>query len=313
MFLQLEHVSKYYKNKKAISDISFSLDEGKLLCLLGPSGCGKSTILNAIGGFIKVNNGCIILDGADITALEPESRNVSTVFQSYGLFSHMNVLSNIMYGLKFKNIPKAERIVMGREMMKTVGLDGYEKKRISELSGGEQQRVALARSLIVKPKLLLLDEPLSNLDAKLRIAMRREIKRVQETFKITTIFVTHDQAEAFEIADRIILMNDGMIMQSGTAEELYKKPANDFVLNFIGAANKFGAAYVRPERIRLAKIPDEAHAEKAVITNIVFKGDTLELTVQSAQKNLQVFILNTEESYHIGETVFLNYGTEKLD
>ena len=312
MFLQVEGITKYYKDKKAISDVSFNLEEGKLLCLLGPSGCGKSTILNAIGGFIKLTSGKIILDGNDITNKEPENRNVSTVFQSYGLFAHMNVLSNIIYGLKFKRIPKAQRIAMGREIMTTVGLEGYEKKQIGELSGGEQQRVALARSLIIKPKLLLLDEPLSNLDTKLRIAMRKEIQRVQKTFKITTVFVTHDQAEAFEIADKIILMNEGRIMQTGTADELYNKPANEFVLNFIGAANKLDSHYVRPEKISVAKAPDAEHTEAAYITNIVFRGETIELVVKTHEATLSASVLNNNESYRIGERVFLRYSPEQM-
>ena len=252
------------------------------------------------------------MDGNDITNKEPENRNVSTVFQSYGLFAHMNVLSNIIYGLKFKRIPKAQRIAMGREIMTTVGLEGYEKKQIGELSGGEQQRVALARSLIIKPKLLLLDEPLSNLDTKLRIAMRKEIQRVQKTFKITTVFVTHDQAEAFEIADKIILMNEGRIMQTGTADELYNKPANEFVLNFIGAANKLDSHYVRPEKISVAKAPDAEHTEAADITNIVFRGETIELVVKTHEATLSAFVLNNNESYRIGERVFLRYSPEQM-
>lgn len=312
MFLQVENITKYYKEKRAISNINFALEKGQLLCLLGPSGCGKSTILNAIGGFVKLDCGKIILDGIDITNEAPENRSVATVFQSYGLFSHKDVLANVVYGLKFQKIPKAKRFEMGMEMLKTVGLASSAKKRIGELSGGEQQRVALARSLIIKPKLLLLDEPLSNLDAKLRIAMRQEIKRVQKTFNITTIFVTHDQSEAFEIADTIILMNNGAIMQRGTATELYNNPCNEFVLDFIGAANKQDERYFRPERISVSLWEDERHRIPAVIDSLIFKGDTIELGLYSQEKILRAFVLNDGTQYKINDRVFIDYRLEKI-
>lgn len=312
MFLQVENITKYYKEKRAISNINFALEKGQLLCLLGPSGCGKSTILNAIGGFVKLDCGKIILNGIDITNEAPENRSVATVFQSYGLFSHKDVLANVVYGLKFQKIPKAKRFEMGMEMLKTVGLASSAKKRIGELSGGEQQRVALARSLIIKPKLLLLDEPLSNLDAKLRIAMRQEIKRVQKTFNITTIFVTHDQSEAFEIADTIILMNNGAIMQRGTATELYNNPCNEFVLNFIGAANKQDERYFRPERISVSLREDERHRIPAVIDSLIFKGDTIELGLYSQEKILRAFVLNDGTQYKINDRVFIDYRLEKI-
>lgn len=312
MFLQVENITKYYKEKRAISNINFALEKGQLLCLLGPSGCGKSTILNAIGGFVKLDCGKIILDGIDITNEAPENRSVATVFQSYGLFSHKDVLANVVYGLKFQKIPKAKRFEMGMEMLKTVGLASSAKKRIGELSGGEQQRVALARSLIIKPKLLLLDEPLSNLDAKLRIAMRQEIKRVQKTFNITTIFVTHDQSEAFEIADTIILMNNGAIMQRGTATELYNNPCNEFVLDFIGSANKQDERYFRPERISVSLREDERHRIPAVIDSLIFKGDTIELGLYSQEKILRAFVLNDGTQYKINDRVFIDYRLEKI-
>lgn len=312
MFLQVENITKYYKEKRAISNINFALEKGQLLCLLGPSGCGKSTILNAIGGFVKLDCGKIILDGIDITNEAPENRSVATVFQSYGLFSHKDVLANVVYGLKFQKIPKAKRFEMGMEMLKTVGLAPSAKKRIGELSGGEQQRVALARSLIIKPKLLLLDEPLSNLDAKLRIAMRQEIKRVQKTFNVTTIFVTHDQSEAFEIADTIILMNNGAVMQRGTATELYNNPCNEFVLDFIGAANKQDERYFRPERISVSLREDERHRIPAVIDSLIFKGDTIELGLYSQEKILRAFVLNDGTQYKINDRVFIDYRLEKI-
>lgn len=313
MYLQLQNVSKKYGNKFAIRNINFNLEKGKMLCLLGPSGCGKTTILRATGGFIKIDDGKIILDGKDITNVPPEEREVSTVFQSYGLFPNMNVLQNIIYGLKFKNIPKKARIDLGMQMIKAVGLEGCEKKHISELSGGEQQRTALARSLIIRPKLLLLDEPLSSLDAKLKISMRREIKRLQNEFKVTSVFVTHDQSEAFEIADKIILMNEGVIMQEDFAENIYNNPRNQFALDFIGTRNIIDGKYVRPEKITITKDRKNENAKKAVIEQIIFKGETLELLLNIENTSLKALILNAREKYKTGDTVFAEYQPENIN
>lgn len=328
MYLTLHNISKAYKGKAAVKNISFTVQKGSMLCLLGPSGCGKTTILKAIGGFITPDSGSVFLDGADITDKPPEDRTVSTVFQSYGLFPHMNVLQNIIYGLKFKAISKKERIAMGTEMIQAMGLNGYEKKHIGELSGGEQQRVALARSLIIKPKLLLLDEPLSNLDAKLRISMRKEIKRIQKDFQITTVFVTHDQSEAFELADTIILMDKGVLMQEGTAQELYNTPCNDFVRDFIGSSNTVDGGYIRPERVSVLSaedterfdgaIADKADAihsfeselpapEQAEITDVIFKGEIIELELRLKDKTLKSVVLNDGAAYRRGDAVYVRY------
>lgn len=315
MYLQIKEISKKYNNKLAIQNISFDLEQGQLLCLLGHSGCGKSTILKAIGGFIRLDDGKIILDEKDITNFSPEERNISTVFQSYGLFPHMNVLSNIIYGLKFKNIKKLERKKLGLDMLKTIGLSGYENKSISELSGGEQQRIALARSLIVKPKLLLLDEPLSNLDASLKISMRKEIKKLQKDFKVTTILVTHDQTEAFEVADKIVLMNNGQIEQIGNALEIYNNPKTEFALNFIGVANRFDNSYVRPEKIFIShkNINSDGTEKKGIIEKIIFKGDLIEVVAKTDDKLLRIFTLNNSVEYRVGEQIFIEYQEEKLN
>lgn len=307
MHLKVEKITKYYREKKAIENISFELEKGVCLCLLGPSGCGKTTILRAIGGFIKLDGGKIILDGRDITNILPENRNISTVFQSYGLFPHMNVLENIIYGLKFKNLSKEKRVKAGLEILSSFGLDGYEKKRINELSGGEQQRVAIARSLIIKPEVLLLDEPLSNLDANLRVSMRKLIKQVQKDFNTTMIFVTHDQAEAFEIADKIILMNAGNIMQVGTATKLYNEPENDFVLNFLGNINRVGNFYVRPEKIKIATKQVSDKYQEARIVKKIFKGETVDLEVQTKTGILKVTTLSGENDFAENQSVFVCY------
>lgn len=239
MYLELKNLSKSFDGREVVRDLSISLPKGKILCLLGASGCGKTTTLKMIGGFCKPDSGSIFVDGQDVTALEPEKRPVSTVFQSYALFPHMTVLENVIYGLKFQKIRKKEARRIGMEYLETVGLEEYWNAKIHQISGGQQQRVALVRSLITKPKVLLLDEPLSNLDAKLRIRMREEIRLIQQKFDITMVFVTHDQEEAMVLGDAIALMDEGRIMQLGSPEEVYVKPENDFARNFLGIANTF--------------------------------------------------------------------------
>lgn len=309
MFLEVKNISKKYEDKYAIKDVSFSLEKGKFLCLLGPSGSGKSTILHSIGGFIK-HEGEIILDGKSIKNLSPEDRDVSTVFQSFGLFPHMNVLKNVMYGLKFKEKDKSkkEKEAEAREVLRIVGLNGYEKRYPSELSGGEKQRVALARSLVVRPKILLMDEPLSALDAKLRSEMQFEIRRIQREFNITTIFVTHDQKEAFVMADEIIIINQGELVAKGAPQGIYNHPKNEFTLDFIGNKNIIKDKYVRPEKIR----PD-ANGEEFVIKDITFNGETIELDIENDEHKLEMLILNDDVNYQIGEKIKVKYEMEDLD
>lgn len=239
MYLELKGLNKKFGDKAVVKNLSLSLEKGKILCLLGASGCGKTTTLKMIGGFLKPDEGEIWVDGINITGLEPEERPVSTVFQSYALFPHMTVLQNVTYGLKFQGIRKKEAREMGMEFLKSVNLEEYWNSKIHEISGGQQQRVALARSLILNPKVLLLDEPLSNLDAKLRIRMREEIKDIQKKFDTTMVFVTHDQEEAMVLGDVIGIMNEGNLVQVGNPEEVYMNPADDFVRNFLGTSNYF--------------------------------------------------------------------------
>lgn len=309
MFLEVKNISKKYEDKYAIKDVSFSLEKGKFLCLLGPSGSGKSTILHSIGGFIK-HKGEIILDGKSIKNLSPEDRDVSTVFQSFGLFPHMNVLKNVMYGLKFKEKDKSkkEKEAEARGVLRIVGLNGYEKRYPSELSGGEKQRVALARSLVVRPKILLMDEPLSALDAKLRSEMQFEIRRIQREFNITTIFVTHDQKEAFVMADEIIIINHGELVAKGAPQDIYNHPKNEFTLDFIGNKNIIKGKYVRPEKIR----PD-ANGEEFVIKDITFNGETIELDIENDEHKLEMLILNDNVDYQIGDKIKVKYEMEDID
>ena len=234
MYLELQHISKAFDGKPVVDDLSFGLEQGKLLCILGASGCGKTTTLNMIGGFLRPDAGRIILDGEDITDLPPERRPVSTVFQSYGLFPHMTVLENVIYGLKFRGYSRKEARAKGQRYLEMVGLTDYANAHIAEISGGQQQRVALARALIVEPKLCLLDEPLSNLDAALRTRMRVELKNLQRDLGITMVFVTHDQEEAIILADQMAIMDGGRLVQMDAPREVYRNPADPYVTEFLG-------------------------------------------------------------------------------
>ena len=234
MYLELERVDKRFGDKRVVRDLSFGLDRGELLCILGPSGCGKTTTLNMIGGFLNPDSGQIRLDGQDTTGLPPERRPVTTVFQSYGLFPHMTVLENVTYGLRFRKLGRREIREKGMAYLELVGLADRAQSRIYALSGGQQQRVALARALAVEPKLCLLDEPFSNLDAALRTRMRYELKRLQREVGITMVFVTHDQEEALILADRIAVMEEGALAQLAAPEDLYRAPASPSVAEFLG-------------------------------------------------------------------------------
>ena len=260
MFLELRDITKLYDKDNGIRNISFSVDQGEFVTLLGPSGCGKTTTLNIIGGFLKPDSGKVVLDGQDITEFVPEERPVSTVFQSYALFPHMNVLDNVSYGLR--HLCRMSKKSASEEAMKyleIVGLKGYERSQVGNLSGGQQQRVALARSMATKPKLLLMDEPLSNLDASLRIKMRLELKNLQRKLGITMILVTHDQEEALSMSDKIIVMEKGDILQTGSPQDIYFRPLSREVSSFIGRANFVDIngkhELIRPENIKI--IPDD--------------------------------------------------------
>ena len=233
MYLELEHIKKTFRDKPVVQDLSLTLSRGELLCILGSSGCGKTTTLNIIGGFLSPDSGRVILDGQDITNIPSERRPVSTVFQSYSLFPHMTVLENVIYGLKFRGYKRRAAREKGMRYLDMVGLAEYANSHIYEISGGQQQRVALARALIVEPKLCLLDEPFSNLDAALRFRMREELKNLQKELGMTMVFVTHDQEEALHLADRITIMEQGVVVQDDSPMNLYRNPANNFVADFL--------------------------------------------------------------------------------
>lgn len=234
MRVRLEHLTKKFSDVTAVSDFSASLEHGELISLLGPSGCGKSTILNMLAGILPVTDGKIYFDDDDVTNMPPEKRGIGLVFQNYALYPHMTVLQNICFPLEVQKVPKAERLERAMDIAKLVHVDTMMKRRPAELSGGQQQRVAIARALVKNPRLLLLDEPLSNLDARLRLEMREEIRRIQQRTGVTTIFVTHDQEEAMSISDRIVLMKLGVLQQNDLPQNLYDQPANQFVADFLG-------------------------------------------------------------------------------
>jgi iron(III) transport system ATP-binding protein len=235
--VKLEHLVKRFGKVTAVNDVSLEIPHGKLVTLLGPSGCGKTTILRMIAGLETVTSGRIYLGGEEITRLPPNERKITMVFQSYALFPHMNVYENIAYGLRVMRWPEDQIREAIQEAVRMVGLEGLTQRGASELSGGQQQRVAVARALVLKPKVLLFDEPLSNLDAKLRKHMRGEIRNLQRDLGITSVYVTHDQSEALAISDQIVVMENAVISQQGGPKELYTRPANPFVANFIGEAN----------------------------------------------------------------------------
>lgn len=239
--LVLRSVSKRYGNSKtlAVDGVSLEIEKGELVCLLGPSGCGKTTLLRIIAGFVEPTAGSVIVRGQDVTDVSPNKRNMGMVFQNYALFPHMTVRSNVEYGLRMRRVPKAEAAARVEKILDMVGLLELEGRYPRQLSGGQQQRVALARAMVILPQLLLFDEPLSNLDAKLRQQMRVEIRRIQKEVGITSIFVTHDQEEGLTISDRIAVMNAGRIEQIGSPQGVYDQPQTRFVANFIGACNFF--------------------------------------------------------------------------
>lgn len=234
MRVTFKNITKKFGDVIAVSNFSAEIADGQLVCLLGPSGCGKSTLLNMLCGIYPVTEGQIFFDDQDVTKLPIDLRNVGMVFQNYALYPHMTVLENICFPLEIQKVPKKLRIQKAQEIARLVHIDQYLKRYPKELSGGQQQRVAIARALVKSPSLLLMDEPLSNLDARLRIEMREEIRRIQTETKVTTIFVTHDQEEALSISDQIFLMKDGILEQWGKGQDLYKQPVNRFVAEFLG-------------------------------------------------------------------------------
>ena len=331
--LSIQSLSKIFagkdKNVKALDDVSLEVREGDLFTLLGPSGCGKTTTLRCIAGFEKPTSGEIDFLGRDYTSIPPFRRNIGMVFQSYALFPHMSIFENVAYGLKIRKTSPEEIKDRVNSMIDLVGLVDVQKRKPSELSGGQQQRIALARALVYDPQLLLLDEPLSNLDAKLRVYMREEIRRIQQQAKVTTIYVTHDQEEALAISDQIAVMHDGKVSQIGTPDEIYENPNSIPVADFIGHANFLqccvisesngsrviafpsdekisldfssnehhglsnseGVLFVRPERIEITPQSDTPNSLKGTVKHILYLGSLVRYFIEIFEQEVSQEVL----------------------
>lgn len=327
--IELKNISKNFEDQQVLKGIDLNIYENEFLTLLGPSGCGKTTLLRIIGGFEEPSNGQLIFDGKDISKVPPYKREVNTVFQKYALFPFLNVADNIAFGLNLKKMDKDVIEKKVSRMLELVGLKGFEKRDVTLLSGGQQQRVAIARALVNEPKVLLLDEPLGALDAKLRKDMQTELKKIQKEVGITFIFVTHDQEEALSMSDTIVVLNDGVIQQIGTPMDIYNEPQNRFVAEFIGESNIIEGNMIKDchvnfdgidwecvdkgfkdnEDIEVVLRPEdmdvvepEAGKVSGTIISKVFMGVHYEYLVETKNRNYKV---HTTENYEIGKKVGL--------
>lgn len=330
-FVELKNVTKRFGTNTVIDDLSLSIPQGSMVTLLGPSGCGKTTVLRLVAGLEKPTKGKMFIDGEDVTDRSIQQRDICMVFQSYALFPHMSLGDNVGYGLKMLGRPKAEIKERVEEALEMVDLAGFGDRFVDQISGGQQQRVALARALILKPKVLLFDEPLSNLDANLRRSMREKIRELQQQFNITSLYVTHDQSEAFAVSDMVLVMNKGKIMQLGSPQELYRQPASKFMASFMGDANIFPATLshdaveifnyrlprppqfvtdknsvtvgVRPEAITLSLQGDES--QRCTVTHVAYMGPQYEVTVDWHGQSMLLQINATQLQPSAGESLFL--------
>jgi iron(III) transport system ATP-binding protein len=309
-FLEIRDITKRYGSQTVLSNISATIEKGEFLCILGPSGCGKTTLLRIIAGLETADSGRIFIGGKDCTFLPPSKRNFGIVFQSYALFPNMTALENILFGLKQKKgMTSEERKQKAHEMLDLVDLNEHCHKYPRQLSGGQQQRTAIARAIALSPSYLLLDEPLSALDAKVRARLRTEIRALQRKIGITTIMVTHDQEEALTMADRIIVMNNAVVEQIAHSHAIYNNPASRFVADFIGTMNFYseGEAMcgIRPEKIKLVD-STEPHDIKALVREIEFKGAFTRIHSLALEKNTEIFIDLPSESVN---SMKLQYDT----
>ena len=319
-FIEIKNLFKHFKKVVAVNRIQLEINEGEMLTLLGPSGCGKTTTLRCIAGLEKPEEGDIIIDGKPMLSegfVQPSKRGIGMVFQNYAVWPHMKVFNNIVYGLKLMKISRQSIQERAQQVLKLVGLDGLEDRYPSQLSGGQQQRVALARALVSNPKVLLLDEPLSNLDAKLREELRFEIKSLVRRMGITSVYVTHDQAEAMVISDRIAVMDSGNVVQIGTAQEIYKKPTNRFVADFIGTMNFMSGevvqvlqdaneAYVRTEfsEKMLCKTSDTAATTPGKKVYASIRPEDVEVFTEPPQASENLFKGTIAHKAYLGNFLF---------
>ncbi|MDP2257194.1 MAG: ABC transporter ATP-binding protein [Polaromonas sp.] len=332
-YLTVSNLSKYFGKTRVFEDIHFEIEEGELVTLLGPSGCGKSTLLRCIAGLTEPDSGQISVSGNDITRVVPQKRGIGMVFQNYALFPNLTVTGNIAFGLKTQSVQAAEIEQRVMEVIALVELQGHENKFVHQLSGGQRQRVALARALVVRPRILLLDEPLSALDARIRKNLREEIRRIQSQLKLTTIFVTHDQEEALVLSDRIFVMDEGRIVQAGSAETIYTRPANEFVARFMGNFNLLsplqvhkllglqvqGKMAIRPESIHVAEAGRtyENHLSapcRAVVRHHQLLGNVIRYHVDAQGCHLMVDTLNRSSDLLLqqGAQIDLLFNSQEL-
>ena len=310
--LEIINITKLYGSGDGVKNINLSVEEGELVTLLGPSGCGKTTILRAIGGFIEPNEGDILIDGQSIIALPPEKRPTAMVFQSYNLWPHMTVYDNMEFGLKLRKVPKAERRQRIFDILDLIKMPGYEKKYPGQMSGGQQQRIAIARSLLLRPEVLLLDEPFSALDAKIRQQMREELRKIQTDLNITVVFVTHDQEEAMALSDRVIVMNKGAIEQFGSPNEIYDRPISRYVADFIGEMNFLQmedgkVLAVRPENVRVS--PGTGGELDGFVRTVMMLGHYVEITMDTDYGIVKAFISDAESrQYRRGDPIAMHFS-----
>ena len=286
MGITVRNLRKSYGDFRALDDVSVEVPDGSLTALLGPSGSGKSTLLRAIAGLDQPDSGEIVIDGQVATSLPPQRRNVGFVFQHYAAFKHMTVRDNVGFGLRIRKTPKAEIRRRVDELLHLVQLDGFAERYPAQLSGGQRQRMALARALAVEPRVLLLDEPFGALDARVREELRDWLRRLHEDVHVTTVLVTHDQEEAMEVASRIVVMNRGRIEQVGAPDELYERPATEFVMSFVGKVNRIGDAYIRPHDIDIVPISDARGLTAATVERLSVLGfeTRVHLVLESGQR-----------------------------
>lgn len=335
-FVVLKNVCKRFGDKTVIGNLDLEIKKGSLVTLLGPSGCGKTTVLRLVAGLEKPTSGQIFIDGEDVTNTSIQHRDICMVFQSYALFPHMSLHDNVAYGLKMLGLSKDEVNARVEEALKLVDLEGFGERYVDQISGGQQQRVALARALVLKPKVLLFDEPLSNLDANLRRNMRETIRELQQRFNITSLYVTHDQSEAFAVSDTVIVMKDGDIMQQGSPTELYKHPASMFMANFMGEANMFEGSFdgefidihgyrlsadpdavngfmpgdyqlgVRPEAIQLSRSGEAC--QQCEIVSVAYMGAMYEVMVKWGEKELLLQLNATDFDKSYSDHMYLTFN-----
>ena len=346
-FLEISNIQKRFGSQTAVHDFSISIEQGEFITFLGPSGCGKTTILRMLAGFETPSAGSIVFDGRDVTHVPTNQRNVGMVFQSYALFPNMTVAQNIGFGLKVANVDKAAIEARVREMLKLIKLDALAERYPWQMSGGQQQRVALARALANRPKVLLLDEPLSALDAKIRISLREEIRDLQRALNITTVFVTHDQEEALSISDRIVVLSEGRMEQCGTPSEIYNFPRTRFVASFIGTLNQLSGTVhdtdkgeirvgehtlvtsnplddlkngqactlaIRPEAVTLNAPANGKNTVQTVVDDVNFLGSIVRIRTHLGTQTLSMDLFNdpNQKLPARGDTVSLSFAFENL-